>query len=89
VLGTDPTDAIYIFFSAGLGMFLVTPWAGQRGYRFSRETLIATGLMVTGLALVGLAVVTWDGEVVVGTLSQPSQRMIIQIVGMAIVLGPA
>ena len=87
VLGAEPTDAIYIFFSAGLGMFLVTLWTGQRGYRFRRETLIAGGLLITGLALVGLAFVAWNQQGVADILPQPSQWMIMQVVCMAIALG--
>jgi len=87
VLGMDPTDAIYIFFSAGLGMFLVTLWTGQRGYRFRREALIAAGLLITGLALLGLAFVARNGEVMASIPPQPSQQMSIQVMLMAVALG--
>ena len=87
VLGAEPTDAIYIFFSAGLGMFLVTLWTGQRGYRFRRETLIAGGLLITGLALVGLAFVAGNQQSVADVLPQPSRWMMIQVICMAIALG--
>ena len=87
VLGTDPTDAIYIFFSAGLGMFLVTLWTGHKGYRFRRETLIAVGLLITGLALLGFAFVAWNGEASLAGLTESYQQMSMQVMFMAMALG--
>lgn len=87
VLGTGPTDVIYIFFSAGLGMFLVTLWTGQRGYRFRRESLIAAGLLITGLALLGLAFVARNGEAMASIPPQPSRQMSLQVMLLAVGLG--
>ncbi len=87
VLGMQPTDAIYIFFSAGLGRFLVTMWTGYLGHRFRRETLVAAGLLIAGLALVGFTFVAWNGETAPGTMAKPSQEVIIQVVCMALALG--
>jgi len=87
VLGMDPTDATYIFVSAGLGMFLVTLWTGHLGYRFRRETLVATGLLIAGLALLGLSFVAWNGETAAGGMVVPPQRVIIQVICMALALG--
>ena len=87
VLGMDPTDATYIFVSAGLGMFLVTLWTGHLGYRFRRETLVATGLLIAGLALLGLSFVAWNGETAAGSMVVPPQRVIIQVICMALALG--
>ena len=83
----DPTDATYIFVSAGLGMFLVTLWTGHLGYRFRRETLVATGLLIAGLALLGLSFVAWNGETAAGSMVVPPQRVIIQVICMALALG--
>ena len=87
VLGMQPTDAIYIFFSAGLGMFLITMWTGHLGHRFHRETLVAAGLLVTGLALVGFTFVAWNSETAAGSIVKPSPQVILQVVSMALALG--
>ena len=87
VLGMQPTDAIYIFFSAGLGMFLTTLWTGQLGHRFRREALAAAGLLVIGLALTGFTFIAWNAEMTPATLPKPSQQVIIQVVSMALLLG--
>jgi MFS family permease len=86
VLGMQPTDAVYIFFSAGLGMFLTTMWTGRRGHRFRRGRLAATGLLITGLALAGLTFVAWNSEVT-GTVATTSQLAIMLVVFMALALG--
>lgn len=87
VLGMEPTDAIYIFFSAGLGMFLTTMWTGRLGHRFRREKLAATGLLIIGLALAGFTLVAWNSEMSAGTMAEPSQQAIIQVAFMALALG--
>ncbi len=87
VLGMQPTDAIYIFFSAGLGMFLVTMWTGHIGHRFDREKLVAFGLLVTGLALLGFTIIAWNSESAASTMPKPSQQVIMQVVLMALALG--
>ncbi|MGB9881047.1 MAG: MFS transporter, partial [Anaerolineae bacterium] len=87
VLGMQPTDAIYIFFSAGLGMFLVTMWTGRLGHRFHRELLVAIGLLVTGLALLGFTFVAWNSETASSAMPKPSQQVILQVVVMALMLG--
>jgi MFS family permease len=87
VLGMEPTDAIYIFFSAGLGMFLTTMWTGRLGHRFRREELAAAGLLIVAVALAGLTLVAWNSEVAAGTIAKPSQGVIMQVVLMALVLG--
>jgi len=87
VLGMEPTDAIYIFFSAGLGMFLTTMWTGRLGHRFHREKLAATGLLIIGLALAGFTLVAWNSEVAASTMTKPSQQAIIQVTFMALALG--
>jgi len=87
VLGMDPTDATYIFFSAGLGMFLVTLWTRHLGHRFRRETLVATGLLITGLALLLLSFVAWNGETTIRTLVPPPKYVIMQVMCAALALG--
>jgi MFS family permease len=87
VLGMQPTDAIYIFSSAGLGMFLTTMWTGHLGHRFRRERLAAAGLLIIGLALAGLTFVAWSSEMTAGTMSKPSLQVIVQVACMALALG--
>jgi MFS family permease len=87
VLGMEPTDAIYIFFSAGLGMFLTTMWTGRIGHRFRRQSLAAIGLLITGLALAGFTFIAWSSEMAATTVAQPSLRVIAQVVSMALALG--
>ena len=87
VLGMEPTDAIYIFFSAGLGMFVTTMWTGRLGHRFRREKLAAAGLLIVGLALAGFTLVAWNSEMATDTVAKPSQQVIMQVVGMALALG--
>jgi MFS family permease len=87
VLGMQPTDAIYIFFSAGLGMFLTTLWIGQLGHRFHRATLAATGLLIVGLALLGFTFVAWSSETPSAAVLRPSQSTILLVVCMALLLG--
>jgi MFS family permease len=87
VLGMEPTDAIYIFFSAGVGMFLTTMWTGQLGHRFRRERLAATGLLITGLALAGFTVVALRSDMSADTAGVASMQEIIQVTAMALALG--
>ncbi|MGQ9492979.1 MAG: MFS transporter [Anaerolineae bacterium] len=87
VLGMQPIDAIYIFFSAGLGMFLVTLWTSHLGHRFHREILAVAGLLITGLALLGFTIVAWTSETAANTLAKPSQRVIMPVIMMALALG--
>ncbi len=87
ILGMQPADAINIFFSAGLGMFLTTLWTGQRGHRFRRETLAAVGLLIAGLGLVGFTFVAWSSEMHASSPPQPSQQVIMLVAGMALMLG--
>jgi len=87
VLGMQPTDAIYIFFSAGLGMFLVTMWTGHLGHRFRRDILVAVGLLITGLALLGFTIIAWNSEATASTIPKPSQQVILQVIAMALMLG--
>ena len=87
VLGMQPTDAVYIFFFAGLGMFLTTMWTGQLGHRFRRETLAIAGLLIIGLALLGFTYVAWNSEVTMGAAPRPSQPVIVQVMAMALLLG--
>jgi MFS family permease len=86
-LGMQPTDAIYILFFAGLGMFLTTMWTGRLGHRFRRRTLAAAGLLMVGLALLGLAYVAWRSEIDAATLARPSQQVIMLVVLMGLLLG--
>ena len=87
VLGMQPTDAIYIFFSAGLGMFLTTMWTGQLGHRFRRETLAAAGLLIAGLAMLGFTFVASTSDLQTASVAQPSQQIILLVVFMALTLG--
>jgi MFS family permease len=87
VLGMQPTDAIYIFFSAGLGMFLVTMFTSQVGYRYRREMLVAVGLLLAGLALLGFSVIAWSNRVAGDTVVHLSLGLIAQVVVMAFALG--
>jgi len=86
VLGMQPTDAVYIFFFAGLGMFLTTMWTGYLGPRFRRETLAIAGLLIIGLALLGFTYIAWSSEVVRG-VARPSRPVILQVMVMALLLG--
>lgn len=87
VLGMQPTDAVYIFFFAGLGMFLTTMWTGQLGSRARRETLAIAGLLLIGLAMLGLTYVAWNSEVTMSAAPRPSQSVIVQVMAMALLLG--
>jgi len=87
VLGMQPTDAVYIFFSAGLGMFLTTMWTGQLGHRFRRETLAASGLLIAGLAMLGFTYVASTSPLRAAGVAQPSQHAIVIVVLMALTLG--
>ena len=87
VLGMQPTDAVYIFFSAGLGMFLTTMWTGQLGHRFRRETLAATGLLLAGLAMLGFTFVASRSDMHVAGGLPASTQTVMVVVGMAILLG--
>jgi MFS family permease len=87
VLGMQTTDAMYIFFSAGLGMFGVTLFTSRVGYRYRREMLVAVGLLILGLALLGFALVAWNNEVARETVVRPSPELILQVVLMAFALG--
>jgi len=87
VLGMQTTDAMYIFFSAGLGMFGVTMFTSHVGYRYRREMLVAVGLLILGLALLGFALVAWNNEVAGEIVVRPSPGLILQVVFMALALG--
>lgn len=87
VLGMQPTDAIYIFFSAGLGMFLVTMFTSHVGYRYRREMLVAVGLFLAGVALLGFTLVAWNNRVTGETVVAASFGLIAQVVLMAFALG--
>ena len=87
VLGMPATDAIYIFFSAGLGMFLVTMFTSHVGYRYRREMLVAVGLFLSGLALLGFTLVAWNNRVTGETVVAGSLGLIAQVVLMAFTLG--
>jgi len=87
VLGMQATDAIYIFFSAGVGMFLVTMFTGNLGHHFRRETLAAVGLLIMSLALLGFAFVAWKAESAARAVTAPTQQLILQVVVMAFALG--
>jgi len=87
VLGMEPTDAVYIFFSAGVGMFLTTMWTGQLGHRFRRERLAAVGLLIIGLALAGFTVVALRSDMSGGARGLASRQVITQVTAMALALG--
>ena len=87
VLHMQPADAVYIFFSAGLGMFLVTLWTSQAGHRFRREALTAVGLLITTVAFLGFAFISWSGETASGVAAAPPVQVITQVVVMALLLG--
>jgi MFS family permease len=87
VLGMQPTDATYIFFSAGLGMFLTIMFTSRMGYRYRREMLVAAGLLIVTVALLGLTLVAWNNAVAGETVVRPSLDLILQVVLMALALG--
>jgi Na+/melibiose symporter-like transporter len=87
VLGMQPTDAVYIFFSAGVGMFLTTMWTGQLGHRFRRERLAAAGLVIIGLALAGFTLVALRSDMSGGARGVASMQLITQVTAMALALG--
>jgi MFS family permease len=87
VLGMQTTDSIYIFFFAGLGMFLVTLFTSRVGYRYRREMLVAAGLFLAGLALLGLSLVAWNNRVTGETVINASFGLMIQVVLTAFALG--
>ena len=87
VLGMQPTDAMYIFFAAGLGMFAVTLFTSHVGYRYRREMLAAVGLLIIGLSLLGFTLVAWNNEVAGETVVIPSPELILQVMLMALALG--
>jgi MFS family permease len=87
VLGMQPTDAMYIFFSAGLGMFLTILFTSRVGYRYRREMLVAAGLLIVGVALLGFTLVAWNNRVAGETVVRPSLGLILQVVLMALALG--
>jgi MFS family permease len=87
VLHMQPADAVYIFFSAGVGMFMVTLWTSQAGHRFRRESITAVGLLITTVAFVGFAFITWSGETASGIAAAPPALVIAQVVVMALLLG--
>lgn len=87
VLHMQAADAVYIFFSAGVGMFLVTLWTSQSGHRFRRESLTAVGLLTTSVAFVGFAFITWSGETASGIAAAPPVSVITQVIVMALLLG--
>jgi len=87
VLGMEPTDAVYIFFSAGVGMFLTTMWTGQLGHRFRRHRLAAAGLLIIGLALAGFTVVALRNDVSAERAGVASMQVIMPVTAMALALG--
>lgn len=87
VLHMQPTDAVYIFFSAGVGMFAVTLWTSQAGHRFRREVLTAIGLLITTVSFVGFAFISWSGETASGVAAAPPAQVILQVIVMALLLG--
>jgi len=87
VLGMQTTDAMYIFFSAGVGMFGVTLFTSHVGYRYRREMLVAVGLLIIGLALFGFTLVAWNNEVTGETVARGSPGLILQVILMAFALG--
>jgi MFS family permease len=87
VLGMQTTDAMYIFFSAGLGMFLTTVFTSRVGYRYRREILAAAGLLIAGVALLGFTLVAWNNEVAGEAVVRPSPGLILQVMLMALALG--
>ncbi len=87
VLGMPPTDAIYIFFAGGVGMFIATLWVANYGSRFQRPRLVATGLLIVGLALAALSIVALNVEAEGGASGKAPDRVIIPVVGAALVLG--
>jgi MFS family permease len=87
VLGMEPTDAVYIFFSAGVGMFLTTMWTGRLGHRFRRERLAAAGLLIVGLALTGFTVVALRSDMSADRAGVASMQVITQVTAMALALG--
>ncbi len=87
VLGMEPTDAVYIFFSAGVGMFVTTIWTGRIGHRFRRERLAAVGLLIVGLALGGFTVVALRSDMSADRVGLASRQLIAQVTAMALALG--
>ncbi|MBC7263832.1 MAG: MFS transporter [Chloroflexi bacterium] len=59
VLGRAPSDALYIFLPAGIGMLLSTFLLGRFGHHVAREKLIHGGFAVGGMAILALALVVW------------------------------
>jgi len=58
VLGLSAEDAIYVFWPAGVGMFLASILVGRYGHRISREVLASVGMFALALAMAGLG---WAG----------------------------
>ena len=87
VLGMQPTDAMYIFFSGGLGMFLTVMFTSRVGYRYRREMLVAAGLLIVGVALLGFTLVAWNNRVAGETVVRPTPALILQVILMALALG--
>jgi len=58
VLGLSAEDSIYVFWPAGVGMFLASILVGRFGHRVSREVLASAGMFALALALAGLG---WAG----------------------------
>lgn len=86
VLGMPPTDAIYIFFAAGLGMFLVTLFTSRVGYRYRREMLVAAGLLAVAVGLLGFTLVAWNNAVTGETVGA-SPGLVTQVMVTALILG--
>lgn len=59
VLGMQPEDATYVFFPAGVGMFVASILVGRFGHVVSREILASIGMFIMGMAMLGLA---WAGN---------------------------
>lgn len=59
VLGLQPEDAIYVFWPAGVGLFLASILIGRFGQRVPRELLAVSGMIGVAVGLLGLA---WVGS---------------------------
>jgi MFS family permease len=58
VLGLQPEDAIYVFWPAGVGLFLASLFIGRFGHHVPRELLAVSGMIGVAIGLLGIA---WVG----------------------------
>lgn len=90
VLDKAPSDALYIFLPAGIGMLVSTFLLGRLGYRVAREKLIHGGFAIGGMAILALALLVWGrgmpGRPVVGPISGTTIK---QITIFSVLLGSA